>query len=77
MATTRHKSLVGRGGRKVFVRDKGLAQVEKNQHTDISNLKKKIRANRIVKVRFERCAEARLFLVIVFWFKSNSKNVAM
>jgi len=26
MATTRHRSLVGRGEKKVFVRDKGLAQ---------------------------------------------------
>jgi len=43
MAISRHRSLVGRGGRKVFVRDKGLAQknVEKCQHTEISNLKKR------------------------------------
>jgi len=29
MATTRHRSLVGRGGRKAFVRDKGLAHTQK------------------------------------------------
>jgi len=29
MATTRHGSLVERGGRKAFVRDKGLAQKKK------------------------------------------------
>jgi len=29
MATTRHRSLVERGGRKAFVRDKGLAKREK------------------------------------------------
>jgi len=27
MATTRHSSLVERGGRKAFVREKGLAQI--------------------------------------------------
>jgi len=43
MAISRHRSLVGRGGRKVFVRDKGLAQKkgEKCQHTEISNPKKR------------------------------------
>jgi len=29
MATTRHRSLVERGGRKAFVRDKGLAHTQK------------------------------------------------
>ena len=29
MATTRHRSLVERGGRKVFVIDKGLAHTQK------------------------------------------------
>jgi len=37
MATTRHGSLVGRGGRKAFVRDKGLAH--NNQQTNMSNLR--------------------------------------
>jgi len=31
MATTRHRSLVERGGRKAFVRDKGLAHKKKKQ----------------------------------------------
>jgi len=31
MATTRHRSLVETGGRKAFVRDKGLAQQEKRK----------------------------------------------
>jgi len=29
MATTRHRSLVERGGRKAFVKDKGLAHAKK------------------------------------------------
>jgi len=29
MATTRHRSLVGRGRRKAFIRDKGLAHKKK------------------------------------------------
>jgi len=40
MATIRHRSLVERDGRKVDVKDKGLA-LKKCQHTKISNLKKK------------------------------------
>jgi len=32
MATTRHKSLVERGSRKAFVRDKGLAQKKKREN---------------------------------------------
>jgi len=41
MTTTRHRSLVERGGRKAFVRDKGLAHTKKNvSKNDISNLKK-------------------------------------
>jgi len=42
MATTRHRSLVGRGGRKGFVRDKGLAQIKRDEKisTNISNLNK-------------------------------------
>jgi len=39
MATTRHRSLVGRGGKKDFVRDKASPK-KKCKHTDISNLKK-------------------------------------
>jgi len=31
MATTRHKRLVERGGRKAFVRDKGLANTQKEK----------------------------------------------
>jgi len=52
MATTRHRSLVGRGERKGFEQDKGLAQyvyiyVSIYQHTDISNLKKKIEKTKL------------------------------
>jgi len=44
MATTRHRSLVVKGGRKGFatVRDKGLV-TKKCQHTEISNLIKKFK----------------------------------
>jgi len=47
MATTRHRSLVGRGGRNVFVRDKRLApkriilKMSAHRRADISNLKKR------------------------------------
>jgi len=34
MATTRHKSLVERGGRKAFVTDKGLAHTKRNKKTN-------------------------------------------
>jgi len=44
MATTKHRSLAGRGGKKDFVQDK--ASPKKNyKHTNIKNLKKNIRAN--------------------------------
>jgi len=51
MATTRHTSLVERGGREAFVRDKGLAHKgkkgKKYQENPIyTNLKKRIRAHR-------------------------------
>jgi len=39
MATTRHKSLVGRSGGRGFVGDRP-SKNKKNQHTDISNLKR-------------------------------------
>jgi len=47
MATTRHRSLVERGGRKDFVRDKGLAHTQNREETkcqkpDIHKSKKKI-----------------------------------
>ena len=51
MATTRHRSLVERGGRKAFVRDKGLAHTQKekkktSENPDIHESKKKrIRAS--------------------------------
>jgi len=43
LATTRHRRLVGRGRRKLFVKDKGLAHTQKINvmKTDISNPKKK------------------------------------
>ena len=42
IATTRHRSLVERGGRKAFVRDKGLAHTRKGgKKTIFTNLKKK------------------------------------
>jgi len=56
MATTRHRSLVIRGGRKAFVEDKGLAHIEqrknKKQNKEcqeksiFTNLKKRISAHR-------------------------------
>jgi len=54
MATTRHRSLVEKGGRKAFVRDKGLAHTPKRKKENknsrkpqiFTNLKKKIRAHR-------------------------------
>jgi len=50
MVTTRHRSLVERGGRKAFFRDKGLAHKKekgkKMSETPIfTNLKKRIRAH--------------------------------
>ena len=45
IATTRHKNMVGRGGRNVSFREKAQTPKKKLQHTDISNLKK-ILANR-------------------------------
>ena len=41
MATTMHRSLVGRGGWKAFVRDKGLAHNKKCQKTQYLDSKKK------------------------------------
>jgi len=50
MATTRHRSLVERGGRKAFVKDKGLAHTHKKKNVRkkpvLTNLKKRIRAHR-------------------------------
>jgi len=51
MVTTRHRSLVERGGRKVFVRDKGSAHTQKGRKNDrqkliFNHLKEKIRAHR-------------------------------
>jgi len=40
IATTRHRNLVGRGGRKAFVRDKGLAHKKKCQQTQYFDSKK-------------------------------------
>jgi len=43
MATTRHRSLVERGGRMAFLRDKGLAHTKKYQENQIfTNPKKRI-----------------------------------
>jgi len=46
MATTRHRSLIERGGRKAFVKDKGLAHTRKrgknlSKKTDIYESKEK------------------------------------
>jgi len=52
MATTRHRSLVERGERKAFVRDKGLAHQKKRGIKNVrknpifTNLKKRIQAHR-------------------------------
>ena len=51
MATTRHRSLVERGRRKAFVRDKGLAHTKRQKGKKMSenpiftNVKKRIRAH--------------------------------
>jgi len=51
MATTRYRSLVERGGRKAFVRDKDLAHPKKKHHVRekpiFTNLKKMIRAHEL------------------------------
>ena len=54
ISTTRHRNLVEKGGRKAFVRDKGLAHTPKRKKENknsrkpqiFTNLKKKIRAHR-------------------------------
>jgi len=48
MATTRHRSLVERGGRKAFVRDKGLAHKKKKCHQKqiFTDLKKRVPASK-------------------------------
>ena len=50
MATTRHRSLVERGGRKAFVRDKDIAHTQKGknirENPKFTTVKKKIRAHR-------------------------------
>jgi len=52
METTRHRSLVERGGRKAFVTDKGLAHQKKGGKKNarkipiFTNVKKRIRANK-------------------------------
>jgi len=53
MATPRHRSLVDRGGRKAFVRDKGLAQTSKSEggkNGKNTNLKKIIRAHKVTRL---------------------------
>ena len=53
MATPRHRSLVDRGGRKAFVRDKGLAQTSKSEggkNGKNTNLKKMIRAHKATRL---------------------------
>jgi len=41
MATIRHRSLVGRSGKKVFVRDKGLAHTHQKMSAPMSQILKK------------------------------------
>jgi len=45
MATTRHGSLVDRGGRKAFVRDLAHTRKKMSENPDIHESKKKIRAH--------------------------------
>jgi len=40
MTTTRHRSLVERGGRKAFVRDKDLAHTKKGEKGKEKNIRK-------------------------------------
>ena len=62
MATTRHRSLVGRSGGKGFVRDRPSKKKIKNQRTDISNLK-----------RFEQIElQAKL---LNYFLESNKSNI--
>jgi len=39
MTTTRHRSLVEKGGRKAFVRDKGLAHTQKRKEKRRKNVR--------------------------------------
>jgi len=52
MATTRHRSLVGRGRRKAFVRDKGLA-TKKSKHKKGGKFVEKTRYSRIQRKTFK------------------------
>jgi len=54
MVTTTHRSLVERGGRQAFVRDKGLAHTKKNVRKKpiFTNLKKRIRAHELPQKTF-------------------------
>jgi len=53
MATTRHRSLVERGQRKVFVRDKGLAPMHK-RNGGKRRKKRKRRGKSVRKNRYSR-----------------------
>jgi len=61
MATIRHRSLVGRGRRKDFVRDKGLAQLKKNVSSPISQISK------------ERLEQIKLLATLLEYFQWNNK----
>jgi len=62
MATTRHRSLVGRSGGRGFVRDRPKKKKKKFQHTDTSNLK-----------RFEQIElQAKL---LNYFLESNKSNI--
>jgi len=54
MATTRHMSLVGRGGRGVLVRDKGLAHTHTYTHTHYFLVSNKINDSTLTSQMFKK-----------------------
>jgi len=52
MATTRHRSLIGRGSRKAVVRDKGLAHNKATTRRVFSKEKKCVRKKRFLESNF-------------------------
>jgi len=72
MATTRHRSLVERGGRKGFVRAKGLAHTQKGEKEKEKKVKK-TPYSRILKKRIEHIElSAKLSK---YFLRSNKSNI--
>jgi len=62
MATTRHRSLVGRSGRKALVRDKGLAHTQKGKGKKKCQKKRYLESKKRFWARRASSKTARLFL---------------